>query len=190
MVGAHTVMSAKDLCSLGFVDRLMAAGIASFKIEGRARNADYVRTVTAAYRRAVDAVASGTYTPELVAELTQEVKKVFHREFADGLYFGRPGVGQFTDTENSLSTTVKRHIGIVIDYFLKAGIAQVKVQDHAISVGDTVQIHGPTTGVLELEVDELRRDEEMLRSAERGTWATLKAPRCRVGDKVIYVERR
>ena len=190
VVGAHTVMSAKDLCSLGFIDRLMAAGIASFKIEGRARNADYVRTVTAAYRRAVDAVAAGTYTPELVAELTQEVKKVFHREFADGLYFGRPGASQFTDTENSLSTTVKRHIGIVIDYFLKAGIAQVKVQDHAISVGDTIQIHGPTTGVLELEVDELRRDEEMLQSAERGTWATLKAPRCRVGDKVFFVERR
>ena len=190
VVGAHTVMSAKDLCSLGFIDRLMAAGIASFKIEGRARNADYVRTVTAAYRRAVDAVVAGTYTPELVAELTQEVKKVFHREFADGLYFGRPGASQFTDTENSLSTTVKRHIGIVIDYFLKAGIAQVKVQDHAISVGDTIQIHGPTTGVLELDVDELRRDEEMLQSAERGTWATLKAPRCRVGDKVFFVERR
>ena len=128
--------------------------------------------------------------PELVAELTQEVKKVFHREFADGLYFGRPGTGQFTDTENSLSTTIKRHIGIVIDYFLKAGIAQVKVQDHAISVGDTIQIHGPTTGVLELEVDELRRDEDILQSAERGTWATFKAPRCRVGDKVFFVERR
>ena len=190
VVEPHTVMSAKDLCSLGFIDKLMAAGIASFKIEGRARNADYVKTVTAAYRRAVDAVLAGTYTPELVDELTREVKKVFHREFAEGLYFGRPGADQFTDTENSLSTTIKRHIGIVIDYFLKAGIAQVKVQDHALAVGDTIQIHGPTTGVQELVVGELRRDEEVLQSAERGTWATLKAPRCRVGDKVFYIERR
>ena len=190
VVEPHTVLSAKDLCSLGFIDKLMAAGIASFKIEGRARNADYVKTVTAAYRRAVDAVRAGAYTPALVAELTREVKKVFHREFAEGLYFGRPGTGQFTDTENSLSTTVKRHIGIVIDYFLKAGIAQVKVQDHSLAVGDTIQIHGPTTGVQELTVGELRRDEEILQSAERGTWATLKAPRCRVGDKVFYVERR
>ena len=190
VVEPHTVLSAKDLCSLGFVDRLMAAGIASFKIEGRARNADYVKTVTAAYRRAVDAVRAGTYTPALVAELTHEVKKVFHREFAAGLYFGRPGADQFTDTENSLSTTIKRHVGIVIDYFLKAGIAQVKVQDHALAVGDTIQIHGPTTGVLDLTVGELRRDEEVLRSAERGTWATLKAPRCRVGDKVFFIERR
>ena len=135
LVEPHTVLSARDLCSLGFVDKLMAAGIASFKIEGRARNANYVKTVVAAYRRAVDAVADGTYTPELVAELTKQVKTVFHREFSDGMYFGRPGVDQFTDSEDSLATTVKRHIGIVIDYFLKAGYAQVKVQDHPLAVG-------------------------------------------------------
>jgi len=189
-VEPHTVLSAKDLCSLGFVDKLMAAGIASFKIEGRARNAEYVKTVTAAYRRAVDAVIAGTYTPELVAELTTEVKKVFHREFADGLYFGRPGAHQFTDSEDSLSTTVKRHIGIVIDYFLKAGIAQVKVQDHPIAVGDTVQVQGPTTGVQEFSVGELRRDAEVLTVGEKGNWVTLHAPRCRVGDKVFFIEKR
>jgi putative protease len=190
VVEPHTILSAKDLCSLGFVDRLMAAGIASFKIEGRARNAEYVKTVTAAYRRAVDAVADGTYGPELVAALTEDVKKVFHREFAPGLYFGRPGVDQFTDSENSLATTVKRHIGVVIDYFQQAGIAQVKVQDHPISIGDTIQIHGRTTGVLELTVTGLRRDDEVLQTAGRGTWATLRVPRCRVGDKVFYIERR
>ena len=189
-VEPHTVMSAKDLCSLGFIDKLVAAGISSFKIEGRARNAEYVKTVVAAYRRAVDAVMSGGYTPALVAELTEEVKKVFHREFANGLYFGRPGAGQFTDSENSLSSTVKRHIGIVIDYFIKAGIAQVKVQDHELRQGDTIQIHGSTTGVVELVAGELRRDDEVLECAERGTWATLKTPRCRVGDKVFYIERR
>ena len=64
------------------------------------------------------------------------------------------------------------------------------MQDHPLSVGDTVQIHGPTTGVVELTVDGLRRDDEVLSSAERGTWATLKTPRCRVGDKVFFIERR
>lgn len=190
LVEPHTVLSAKDLCSLPFVDKLMAAGIASFKIEGRARNAEYVKTVVGAYRRAVDAVADGTYTPELVAELVEEVKKVFHREFSVGMYYGRPGADQFTDSEDSLATTVKRHIGIVIDYFLKAGIAQVKIQDHAIRPGDTVQIHGPTTGVEELVVGELRRDDESPAVGERGTWVTFKAPRCRVGDKVFFIETR
>lgn len=190
LVEPHTVLSTKDLCSLGFVDKLIDAGIASFKIEGRARNAEYVKTTVECYRKAVDAVFAGTYTPELVEELTTEVKKVFHREFSDGMYFGRPGVDQFTDTEDSLSTTVKRHIGVVIDYYLKAEIAQVKIQDHTIAVGDTVQIHGPTTGVKELVIEELRRDDETPAVGERGTWVTFKAPRCRVGDKVFFIERR
>ena len=190
VVGAHTILSAKDLCSLSFLDRLVDAGVASFKIEGRARNAEYVHTVTAAYRRAVDAIAAGEYTPELVAELEAEVSKVFHREFSRGLYFGRPGVDQFADSQDSRSAYLKRHVGVVIDYFLKAGIAQVLVQDHPLSVGDTIQIHGPTTGVVELEVEELRRDEEQPKVAEKGTWATFKSPRCRVGDKVFFMERR
>lgn len=190
IVEPHTVLSARDLCSLGFVDRLMSAGIASFKIEGRARNANYVKTVVSAYRRAVDAVADGTFTEGLVKELTGEVKKVFHREFSQGMYFGRPGVNQFADSEDSLSSTVKRHVGIVLDYFLKAGIAQVKIQDHPIRQGDEIQIHGPTTGVLELPVGEMRRDEETVEVAEKGTWVTIPTPRCRVGDKVFFVERR
>ena len=189
-VEPHTVLSARDLCSLGFVDKLMAAGIASFKIEGRARNANYVKTVVSAYRRAVDAVVDGTYTPELVRELTEDVKRVFHREFSEGLYFGRPGADQFADSEDSLATTVKRHIGIVIDYFLKAGIAQVKVQDHPLAVGDEIQIHGPTTGVIEMTAGELRRDEEIVQVCGKGEWVTLKTPRCRVGDKVFFIERR
>ena len=190
LVEPHTVLSTKDLCSLGFVDRLMAAGIASFKIEGRARNAEYVMTCVKAYRRAVDAVLKGEYTPELVAELTEEVKKVFHREFSNGMFYGRPGTEQFTDSEDSLATTVKRHVGVVIDYYLKAGIAQVKIQDHAIKPGDQLQIHGNTTGVVELTLGEMRRDDETPSVGERGTWVTFKAPRCRVGDKVFYIEKR
>ncbi len=188
IVGPHTVLSAKDLCSLGFVDTLMGAGITSFKIEGRARNAEYVRATVASYREAVDAVLAGTYTPALVARLTREVEKVFHREFSSGLYFGRPGVSQFTDSENSHATQVKRHVGIIVDYFLKAKIAQVKIQDHAIKVGDTLQIQGPTTGVVDVTIEELRRDEEVLSSAEKGTWATFRSPRVRVGDKVYFME--
>ena len=190
IVEPHTVLSAKDLCSLGFVDKLMEAGIASFKSEGRARNANYVKTCVTAYRRAVDAVADGTYSPELVEELTRDVKTVFHREFAKGMFYGRPGVDQLTDTEDSLATTVKRHVGIVIDYFIKAGIAQVKIQDHEVRPGDTLQIHGQTTGVVELVVGELRRDDETPAVGEKGTWVTFRAPRCRVGDKVFFIEKR
>ncbi|MCR5414666.1 MAG: U32 family peptidase [Kiritimatiellae bacterium] len=190
IVEPHTVLSAKDLCSIGFVDKLMEAGIASFKIEGRARNANYVKTCVEAYSRAVDAVMEGTYSPALAAELEKSLKTVFHREFSTGLFYGRPGKDQMTDSEDSLATTVKRHAGIVVDYFLKAGIAQVKIQDHPIRPGDRLQIHGPTTGVAELVCGELHRDEERPEVAEKGTWVTLKAPRCRVGDKVFFIEAR
>lgn len=187
-VEPHTVLSAKDLCSLGFIDRLVDAGIASFKIEGRARNANYVKTCVEAYRRAVDAVAEGAYTPALAAELTEKVKTVFHREFSPGLFYGRPGADQFADSEDSLATTVKRHAGIVVNYYAKAGVAEVKIQDHALRSGDAIQIHGPTTGVVEMTLGELRRDKGAVESAERGEWATFAAPRCRVGDKVFFVE--
>ena len=190
IVEGRTVLSAKDLCSLAFIDKLMAAGIASFKIEGRARNAEYVKVCTTAYRRAVDAVLAGEYTAELVTELTREVSRVFHREFSDGLFYGRPGVDQMTDSEDSLATEVKRHVGIVIDYFTKAGIAQVKIQDHAIRQGDKLQIHGSTTGVVELTLGEMRRDDETPSVGERGTWVTFKCPRCRIGDKVFFIEQR
>ena len=189
-VEPHTVLSAKDHCSIGFVDRLIDAGISSFKIEGRARNANYVKVCVESYREAVDAVMDGVYTKELAARLRAKLETVFHREFSDGLYFGRPGADQFADSEDSLATTVKRHVGVVIDYFLKAGIAQVKVQDHAIRQGDELQIHGPTTGVVELVLGEMRRDEEVPKVAEKGTWVTFRCPRCRVGDKVFFVERR
>jgi putative protease len=168
----------------------MDAGIASFKIEGRARNADYVKCVVGAYRRAVDAVADGVYTPELVEELTAQTRKVFHREFSNALYYGRPGVDQMTDSEDSLATCVKRHVGVVVDYFLKAGVAQIKVQDHPVRSGDELQIHGRTTGVVELTAGELRRDDETLEVAEKGGWFTMSAPRCRVGDKVFFIEHR
>lgn len=187
-VTPHTVLSAKDLCSLPFVDKLVEAGIASFKIEGRARSPEYVRTVVSAYRKAVDAVASGTFTPALAEALVEETKKVFHREFATGLYFGRPGADQFTDTEDSVATTVKRYVGIVLDYYLKAKIAQVQIQDASIRVGDDLYVQGPTTGCVPFKVESLRRDDEVPETGEKGTWVTLPAPRCRVGDKVYKVE--
>lgn len=190
IIEPHTVISAKDLCSIGFVDKLMDAGIACFKIEGRARNANYVRACVLAYKRAVEAVLAGEYTKELIEELTVELKKVFHREFSKGLFYGRPGKDQFTDSEDSLASTIKRHVGVVIDYFTKAGIAQVKIQDHPIRQGDEIQIHGTTTGVIEMVAGELHRDDERPEIAEKGTWVTLKTPRCRVGDKVFFVEHR
>ena len=188
LVTPHTVLSAKDLCSLPFLDRLMECGAASFKIEGRARNPEYVKTVVGAYRRAIDAVVAGTYSPALAESLVSECAKVYHREFNCGLYHGRPGASQFTDTFENQATQKKLHAGIVMDYFPKAKMVQVRIQDNAIKNGDTIQIHGPTTGVVELAVGSLRRDDAALESVARGEWATLPCPeKVRVNDKVFLI---
>ena len=189
-VTPHTVLSARDLCSLPFVDKLVEAGIASFKIEGRARNPEYVRATTLAYRTARDAALGGTFTPELAGRLVADVSRVFHRDFSFGLFHGRPGKDQFTDKEDSSASAVKRHCGIVSDYFARAGIVQITVQDAELRAGDLIQIHGETTGVVELAVPPMRRDGEAPETAEKGTWVTFPCPRIRRGDKVFRIDSR
>lgn len=187
-VGAHTVLSARDLCSLPFVDRLMAAGVAAFKIEGRARNPEYGATVVSAYRRAVEAVLDGTFTEPLAAQLVEQCATVYHRPFGVGLYHGRPGTDQFADTDENQATTRKLHSGIVLNYYSKARAAQLRIQDQPIAIGDTIAIHGPTTGIVTFTVSELRRDETLCDRAEKGSWVTVPCPaQVRPHDKVFLV---
>ncbi len=189
VVTPHMVLSARDLCSLPFVDKLMAAGIASFKIEGRARNPEYVKAVVTAYRAAVAAVADGTFGAALAERLTADCARVYHREFGCGLFHGRPGAGQFTDTDENQATTKKRHVGVVLNYYPKAKVAQVAIQDQTVAVGDRLSIHGPTSGVVDLVARDLRRDDEVCTRAERGTWITFPCEeRVRVNDKVFIVK--
>ncbi len=188
-VDAHTLLSARDLCSLPFVDQLMEAGVAAFKIEGRARNPEYGATVVEAYRRAVDAVLEGSFTADLAVQLVKKCATVYHRPFGTGLYHGRPGTDQFADTDENQATMRKLYSGIVLNYYRKSQMVQIQVQDHPLAIGDTVAIHGPTTGVVTLSVDELRRDETQCTRAEKGTWITLPChSRVRMGDKVFMVE--
>ena len=188
-VDAHTVLSARDLCSLPFVDRLMEAGVSAFKIEGRARNPEYGATVVAAYRRAVEAVLDGGFNQSLANELVKSCATVYHRPFGTGLYYGRPGSGQFADTDENQATLRKLHTGIVLNYYSKAQAVQIQIQDKPITIGDKIAIHGSKTGIVNLAITEMRRDEERCKHAEKGTWVTLPCQeRVRAGDKVFIVE--
>ena len=188
-VTPHTVLSARDLCSLPFVDRLMAAGIAAFKIEGRARNPEYVKAVVTAYRAAVAAVLAGTFNAALAQQLTDDCAKVYHREFNCGLYYGRPGTNQFTDTEENQAAERKRYVGVVENYYPQARVAHILIHDHPVKVGDRLSIHGPTSGVVDLTAESMRRDAAVCSHAARGEWVTVPCPqRVRPGDKVFIVE--
>jgi len=188
IVQPHTVLSARDLCSLPFMDKLMAAGITSFKIEGRARNPEYVKTVVTAYRQAMEAVQTGNFDAALADKLVADCAKVYHREFSVGLYHGRPGALQFTNTDLNQATQKKLYVGLVQNYYGRAQMAQIVIQDQAVELGDTLAIHGETTGVVEVNLSELRRDEEICTRADRGTWVTFPCEsRVRIGDKVYIV---
>jgi putative protease len=166
----------------------VAAGITSLKIEGRARNPEYVKATVVAYRTAVAAVGDGTFSPALAERLTAACAAVYHREFGCGLFHGRPGAEQFTDSDENQATSKKLHVGVVLNYYPKARMVQIQIQDQPIAIGDALAIHGPTTGVIELTVTALRRDDAVCTRAERGTWVTLPCEsRVRLNDKVFVV---
>jgi putative protease len=183
-LGHDYVLSAKDLCTLPFLDQILNAGVDALKIEGRNRPPEYVHTVVGAYRRAVDAWAAGSLDDKLRSELTAEVATVFNRGFSAGFYLGRP-VAEFTAANGSLATQRKEFVGRVLNYYRRVGVAEIQVQDQVFAVGDSLQIQGPSSGVVPVRVRELRQDEVPVECAARGV-VTLPVPRrVRAGDRVF-----
>ncbi len=183
------VLSAKDLCTLPFVEQLVAAGIDAFKIEGRNRNPQYVSTVVGCYRTAIDAVAEGRFDVALKEELVGRLRQVYNREFSAGFYHGRP-IGEFSHVEGSVAERQKRFVGVVVNHYRHIGVAEIAVQDNGFKRGDWLAIEGPTTGLVEFELGDFRQDELPATVAGRGV-ATVPTPaRVRANDRVFRVDRR
>ena len=182
------IMSPRDLCTIEFMDRIIDAGVTVFKIEGRARSSEYVKTVTQAYRQAADAVEDGSYTPELAASLKARLETVFNRGFWDGYYLGAK-MGQWSEVYGNRATRVKRYVGKVTNYFEKIGVAEILMETGSLSVGDTIVISGPTTGVYEAEVPEIRVDLKPVPTTVKGELCSIPVPvKLRRSDKVFLFE--
>ena len=186
------IMSPKDLCTIEFMDKIVDAGVKVFKIEGRARSAEYVKRCAACYRRAADAVCDGAYTPELAASLKAELAEVFNRGFWDGYYQGAY-LGQWSDVYGSQATRTKVYCGKVTNWFGRIGVAEVKVESAPLHVGDRVMAIGPTTGVVEFTADDIRVEFKQVQTAPKGVDCSVALPsgeRLRRGDKVyLWVVR-
>lgn len=169
------IMSPKDLCTIEFMDKIIAAGVSVFKIEGRARSAEYVRKVTSCYRRAADAVCAGTYTPEFAASLKTELSEVFNRGFWDGYYQGAR-LGEWSEVYGSKATRRKVYSGKVTNWFAKLGVAEVLVESATLHVGDEILIMGPSTGVVRLKVSEIRVDLRPVSEASKGVYCSILVP--------------
>jgi len=171
------IMSPKDLCTIGFLDKILAAGVSVLKIEGRGRSPEYVKTVTECYHEAVAAVQEGTYTQERIAGWMERLGRVYNRGFWDGYYLGRK-MGEWAGQHGSEATQSKEYIGRITNYYKKLGVAEIRMDSGMLSTGDRVYVQGPNTGSVELPVPTLHND---LGPAEKA----IKGERCSIPSAVF-----
>ena len=169
------IMSPKDLCTIEFMDKIIDAGVKVFKIEGRARAADYVKRVSSCYRRAADAVCDGTYTPELAKSLKDELAGVFNRGFWDGYYQGAR-LGEWSAVYGSQATRHREYIGKVTNWFNRINVAEIRVETGGIRTGDEIAFIGKTTGCVEMTVDDIRVDLQPVSEAPKGVFCSVSVP--------------
>lgn len=183
------IMSPKDLKTIHFMNKMMDAGVRVFKIEGRARGPEYVRTVCECYNEAIHAHLEGNYTEEKIKDWDERLAKVFNRGFWDGYYLGQR-LGEWTHRYGSSATRVKTHAGKVIKYFSKIGVAELELSAGYIDEGEELIVTGPTTGAVFFPAVEMQVEGEVVkRLEEKGVRFSCKVPeKVRPGDK-LYVMR-
>ena len=187
-IGDGYVMNPKDVCTVKIIDQLIDAGIDSFKIEGRSRSPEYIKTVTQVYRTAIDAVLDGSFDKNLKTQLIEKAQTVYNRGFSTGFYLGTPQNDGYSDVEGSAATETKIAIGRILNYYSNIGVAYATVSSSPIKIGDKVQIHGPTTGVLEFEITELKdTDGNKISEMDKGKATFLCPERVRLNDKLFKI---
>lgn len=166
------IMSPKDLKTIRFIDQMMTSGVRVFKIEGRARGAEYVDTVVQCYQEAIQSVIDGTLTDEKKDHWDERLSHVFNRGFWDGYYQGQM-LGEWNNQPGSLATQKKVYVGRGVKYFNKLHVAEFKIEAATLSVGDKILITGPTTGAVEAEVKEIRFDLKPVKTAIQGQHVSI-----------------
>ena len=181
------IMSAKDLCTIDFLDQVINSGVKVLKIEGRGRAADYVYTTTCCYKEAVDAVSNGTYTQEKVEGWKRLLETVFNRGFWDGYYLGKK-MGEWSDSYGSKATERKVFLGKGVRYFSKLGVGEFQIETQSLKKGDKILITGPKTGIVHATVTELRVDDEPVDTVSKGMPFSMPLPEAvRPNDKLYKI---
>ena len=181
------IMSPKDLKTIGFIDRMMKAGVRVFKIEGRARSAEYVYTVVTCYKEAIRAVQEGTFTPERVEEWNQRLATVFNRGFWDGYYLGQR-MGEWSKVYGSSATEKKQYVGKGMKYFSKLGVGEFYIEAGEFCVGDKLLIIGPTSGATYVTATDIHGDNGPVEKAVKGMRVSIPVPeKTRPSDKLYKI---
>ena len=183
------VMSPKDLKTIHFLDRMIDAGVRVFKIEGRARSAEYVRQTVECYNEAINAVIDGNYIEERIRDWDERLAKVFNRGFWDGYYLGQR-LGEWSAKYGSSATRVKDYCARGMKYFPRLGVCEFLLEAGELTIGDEIVVTGPKTGALTFEVKEIHGDNGPIEKAVKGDRFSIPVPeKCRRGDR-LYKWRR
>jgi putative protease len=181
------IMSPKDLCTIGFIDKIIKAGVKILKIEGRGRSPEYVKTVTQCYREAVDAYFAGNYEQDKINRWMGKLGTVYNRGFWDGYYLGKK-LGDWTECYGSQATKQKIYVGKITNYFSKLKVAEVKIETSFLNICDEVIITGQTTGVAELKIQEIRANLKKVKKTVKGDICSIPVPQLvRRNDKLYKI---
>lgn len=181
------IMSPKDLKTIHFLNKILDAGVSVLKIEGRARSAEYVKTVVGCYHEAVEAYFDNSFTDEKTADWNKRLGEVFNRGFWDGYYLGQR-LGEWSKNYGSQASTKKIYIGKALNYFANINVGEFKIESQQLNVGDRIMIIGPSTGVIDMVVPEIRVDLKPVDSVTKGEICSIMTPeKVRRSDKVYKV---
>ena len=180
----NRVMSAKDLCTLPFIEKMKKAGITSFKIEGRNRSPEYVSVVVKTYRKALDK----KLTEKEISELVQQLETVYHRGFSTGFYFKMPTNDDFSASIHGEQKEKKEYVGVVERYWPKAKAASIKMHAGKISVGDEIYIIGNKIGIKRVKIESIEFENKSVKSCEKGQEIGIKLPDCYKGDEIYLIK--
>lgn len=183
---SNRVMSAKDLCTLPFIEEMKRAGIRSFKIEGRNRSPEYVYGVTKVYRKALDKKLSESEIKEGINDL----KKVYNRGFSSGFYFKMPTNDDFSYSENGEQTEIKEYVGIVDRYWPKAGAASVLIHTGKLKVGDEVFLIGEDAPIVRTRIDSMEKGKVDIKIVKKGDEVGIKLPKVKKETKIYLIKKR
>ena len=178
------IMSPKDLKTIHFLNKMVDAGVRVFKIEGRARGAEYVAETVACYSEALKAISEGNFSDEMVENWDARLTKVFNRGFWNGYYLGQR-LGEWSSKYGSSATRVKQYAAKTIRYFSKIGVGEFLMEAGELKIGDEIVISGPTTGAIIMKVEELRFDLKPVERVTKGQLFSMPVPeKVRPSDKL------
>lgn len=178
------IMSPKDLKTIHFLNKILDSGVSILKIEGRARSPEYVKTVVACYHEAVDAYFDDAFDDRKINVWNQRLASVFNRGFWDGYYLGQR-LGEWSSNYGSLATQRKIYTGKVTNYFSNLNVAEIKLETGGLKVGDDIILSGPSTGVIQFIVQEIRVGLLVVQEAKKGDLCSIPVPsKMRRSDKL------